>query len=133
MYGLFIILEINSSPFKKDATESATINPSSCGSAIWSTIYTIAKLNLVQSQPEVQNALFIVSTKWSCRSLVRFSSFFFYYDAIYLFHRPMVAKPISAIRSNGRASAQRIACSKKFFVILKKRRCRIGSDARNFA
>lgn len=51
--------------------------------------------------------------KFEVRLSFRQSSFiFFNYDAIYLFHRPMVTKPISATRSNGRASAQRITCSK---------------------
>jgi len=60
------------------------------------------------------------STKYSCRSLVvviYIYIFFFFlfrffsnYHAIYLFHRPVVAKPISATRSNGRASAQRATC-----------------------
>jgi len=82
--------------------------------------HAIVKLNLPQPRPEVRSGLFIVSTKCSCRSLVVviyiyiffFLSFPFFsnYHAIYLFHRPVVAKPISATRSNGRASAQRAAC-----------------------
>lgn len=45
---------------------------------------------------------------------------FFNYDAIYLFHRRMVTKPINATRPNGRASAQRAKCSKKILQFSKK-------------
>lgn len=75
------------------------------------------------------NAFAIESLKCVCR-FDKAVLFFFNYDAIYLFHRPMVTKPISATRSNGRASAQRVTCIKKKekrnFAILEKNGVKIS-------